>query len=101
VLNCFDAGIVRGMKLSIVIEMIDERAEAEPVAPIATHHDPRRQSERCRLSSNFVTQLAAAFLQSPEHQSREHLESGGAIQRYEAASVPTAFVSGTTICRKL
>jgi hypothetical protein len=89
------------MKLSISIEMFDDKSDAEIVAPIPTQHETQRRNQPFHVSGNFIAQLAATFHYDLDGRSRGHSETLGAIQRYEVASAPVSFLPGTMIHRKI
>jgi hypothetical protein len=89
------------MKLSIAIEMIDEKSEFELISPVPRQDETQRHNPSFRASANFVAQLAATFLQDLDDRSHGHRETPGAIGRYEVVSAPASCLSGNVICRKI
>jgi hypothetical protein len=90
------------MKLSIVLELDD--AAPQPggatfsftdVGGARPHHLP------CLISANYMAQLMATFLQSPQTRERRHLEARDAIRTYDDAVAPKLMSPGATICRKM
>ncbi len=94
-------GTAREMKLSIAIEMTDDKSATDVVASRAPSNEPQRESLPFRISANFVAQLAAPFLEDLDRRSRDRRETPGAIQCYAVVSAPSSYLSGTVICRKI
>jgi hypothetical protein len=74
------------MKLSIAIEMDEDVAQSRTATSLVTSGtNPRQRDLSCRVSSNFVAQLAATFLQTPQTRARRRLELCDAIRTYDDA----------------
>jgi hypothetical protein len=74
------------MKLSIDIKMDEGVPQSGAATSLVTNGDDLRQRDlACRVSSNFVAQLAATFLQAPQTRARRRLELSDAIQIYDGA----------------
>jgi len=87
------------MKVSIAVEITDDRPQFEIVAPPPARHEPQRPV--ARASANFVAQLLATFYQESDGRPRAPAESHGAIECYENASAPLPPASGIIIRRKI
>jgi hypothetical protein len=74
------------MKLSIAIEMDEGVPQCGAASSLVTKGDnPRQRELSCHVSSNFVAQLAATFLQTPQTRARRRLEVRDAIRTYDDA----------------
>jgi hypothetical protein len=74
------------MKLSIAIGMDEDVPQSGTATSLITSGDNRRQRDLpCHVSSNFVAQLVATFLQSPQTRARRRLELRDAIRTYDDA----------------
>lgn len=74
------------MKGSIAVEMDEEVPQSGAATSlVTTGNNPRQRHLSCRVSSNFVAQLVATFLQSPQTRARRRLELRDAIRTYDDA----------------
>ena len=74
------------MKLSIAIEMDEGVPQCGAASSLVTNGENHRQRDlSCHVSSNFVAQLAATFLQTPQTRARRRLEVRDAIRTYDDA----------------
>jgi hypothetical protein len=74
------------MKLSIAIAMDEEVPQSSTATSLVTNGDnPRQRDLSYRVSSNFVAQLVATFLQTPQTRARQRLDSRDAIRTYDDA----------------
>jgi hypothetical protein len=74
------------MKLSIAIKMDEDVPQFGAATSLVANGDnPRQRDLPCRISSNFVAQLAATFLQSPQTRARRRRELCDAIRTYDDA----------------
>jgi hypothetical protein len=74
------------MKLLLAIEMDEDVPQSGVGTSLATNGDNlRRRDLPCRISSTFVAQLAATFLQTPQTRARRRLELTDAIRTYDDA----------------
>jgi hypothetical protein len=89
------------MKLSIAVEM-DGNLPQSGMATflVSTGDDPQQPDLPFRISANFVAQLAATFLQTPQTRPRQRIEWRDAIRIYDDAVAPRPMSPGTKICCK-
>ena len=74
------------MKLSIAIGMDEDVPQSGTATSLITNGDNLRQRDlSCHASSNFVAQLAATSLQTPQTRARRRLELRDAIRTYDDA----------------
>jgi hypothetical protein len=86
------------MKLSIVLETDPAAPQSGTATRFATDIDGIQQRDlRCDISANFVAQLAATFLRTPQ----TRVESREAMRTYDEAAAPKPTAPGTMIfCTK-
>jgi hypothetical protein len=86
------------MKLTIHLE-IDERVPQSGTATsaVASASDFSQRDLPCRISANFVAQLAAAFLRCPQTCTRRRIDFRDAIQIYDNAESARLMPTGTAI----
>lgn len=86
------------MKLTIHLEIDDGIRQSGPSTPVPTRvNDFPQRDIPCRISANFVTQVAATFLHCPQTSARRRIDLRDAIQTYNNAVNPTRAPSSTAI----
>jgi hypothetical protein len=89
------------MKLTICLEIDDNGLQSGTAASALTSagDSPQRDMSR-RVSANFVTHLAATFLQCPQTCARRRMDLYDAIQIYNNVSVAKSVPVGNTAIRR-
>jgi hypothetical protein len=89
------------MKLTIRLE-IDERApqSGTGTSVISSTGDFPQRDMSCRISANFVTQVAATFFRFPQTCARRRTELRDGIRIYDHAVASKLVPAGTAVCRK-
>jgi len=86
------------MRLSIVIETDPAAPQLGTATLFATDIDGIQQRDlRCDISANFVAQLVATLLQTPQTRARPCVGPRDAIRTYGEAAAPKATAPGTKI----
>jgi hypothetical protein len=89
------------MKLTIRLEMDERGPQSAKGTSVVTGMDDFLQRDRpCRVSANFVAQVAATFFRFPQTCARRRIDLRDVIRIYDNAVTPKLVKTGTMVCRK-
>jgi len=89
------------MKLSIVLELDDATPQLGGASFSFTDAGVTQPRDLpCHISANYMAQMMATFLQTPQTRERRHADARDAIRTYDDTAAPKEMSPGTTICRK-
>jgi hypothetical protein len=89
------------VKLSIILELDNAAPKTGGAAFSFTGVGGAQPHDfPCLISANYMAQLMATFLQTPQTREPRRVDARDAIRIYDYAVAPKLMSPGTTICRK-
>jgi hypothetical protein len=90
------------MKLTICLEIDDSVPQSGTATSVIAGADDFLQRDMpCRISANFVAQLAATFLHCPQTRARRRIDLCDAIQIYDNTAATKPAPAGTAVRCKM
>lgn len=88
------------MRLTIRLEMDECEPKLGAETSVVADTDFSQRDVPCRISANFVTQVAATFLRFPQTCARRRADLRDGIRIYDHAVAPKLVPAGAAVHRK-